>query len=187
MLLACAGPHRKAVDARAGARQIAPMETLILMRHGKAVREHEAPTDRARALTERGRADAAAVGAQLAKSGLTIDLALVSPAVRTQETFEAVQSTLGPTVSRTIERLYMADAEEIFETALAAGAQRVLVIGHNPGMHDLVRRLIAQAYDHSAVAQDLSAHFPTSAFAAFELSGDVLDAAGPRLLAAARP
>lgn len=175
------------MDARAAARQIAGMETLILMRHGKAVRDHEAPSDRARGLTDRGRNEAASIGAQIAQAGLAIDLALVSPARRTQETFEALQSTLGHTPARTLEGLYMADAEDIFASAQACGAAHVLVIGHNPGLHDLVRRLLAQSYEHSALAQDLSAHFPTSAFAAFALSGDVLEAAGPRLLAAGRP
>ena len=62
------------------------MRTLILLRHAKAVRAHEADSDEARALTPRGRRDAAAAGAAMAEGALKPALALVSTAQRTRET-----------------------------------------------------------------------------------------------------
>jgi phosphohistidine phosphatase len=63
----------------------------------------------------------------------------------------------------------------------------VVVVGHNPGLGELVSTLVHQAHDGSKLARDLSGHFPTSAFAAFEIRGDLLRAAGPRLIAAWKP
>jgi phosphohistidine phosphatase SixA len=66
-------------------------------------------------------------------------------------------------------------------------AERVIIIGHNPGLAELVSMLIAQAHDNSPAARDFMGHFPTAAWAAFELSGEAMRAAGPRLIAAWKP
>jgi hypothetical protein len=51
----------------------------------------------------------------------------------------------------------------------------------------LASLLIHQAHDGSKLAREFSSHFPTAAFAAFEVKGELLRAAGPRLLAAWKP
>lgn len=160
------------------------MDVLILQRHAKAVADSEAQTDRRRGLTERGQAAAAAAAVELHKAGLQADIALVSPALRTRETFEIARKTFKTAAAREDEQLYMAEAETLWMLAQQAGAAHVWIVGHNPGLHDLVRHLLRHAADRSRLAQDLMDRFPTAAFAAFALAGDAFEAPGPRLLAA---
>lgn len=163
------------------------VEHLILLRHAKAVRPHEAPHDRARGLTARGRREAREAGEAIAALGPRPAIALVSPAERTRETWSIAAAAL-PWKPRTVETdaLYDASAEAIWreaqEAALADAASGVIVVGHNPGLHDLTALLLRQARDGSRAARSLAEHLPTSGFAAFALSGETLRAAGPRLL-----
>ena len=64
------------------------MHRLILLRHGKAESVSATGGDFDRGLTERGRRDSALIGRVLAEAGLKPDLALVSAASRTQETWD---------------------------------------------------------------------------------------------------
>lgn len=162
------------------------MRTLILMRHAKAVRLHEADSDKARGLTGRGRRDSAAAGAAMAGAGLKPTLALVSTAQRTRETAEFGLQTFA-LETRYEEALYHAAPEGIWDAFSASDAESVVIVGHNPGVGELVTTLVHQAHDGSKLAREFSGHFPTAAFAAFEVKGDLLRAAGPRLLAAWKP
>jgi phosphohistidine phosphatase len=162
------------------------MRTLILMRHAKAVRGHEAPSDRERALAPRGRKDAAAAGAMMEDCGLKPTLALVSDSARTRETAEhALQGFRLET--RFEEALYHAGPESIWDAFAASEAESVVIIGHNPGMGELTSMLVAQAHDRSKLAREFSGHFPTCAFAAFRIRGELMRAAGPELIAAWKP
>lgn len=162
------------------------MRTLILLRHAKAVRAHDAPSDRERGLTERGRRDAAAAGAAMEDAGLKPTLALVSTASRTRETAQhGLQNFKLET--RFEDALYHASPEGIWDAFAASDAESVVVVGHNPGVGELVAMLVRQAHDGSKLARDFSSHFPTAAFAAFEVKGDLMHAAGPRLIAAWLP
>lgn len=158
------------------------MRTLILFRHAKAVRPHEAENDRARGLTGRGRREAGEAGAAMAEAGLAPDLALVSTAQRTRET---AAHGLGGFALETVfeDALYHAEPEGIWDAFAASDGQSVVIVGHNPGIGELAEMLIAQAHDGSKLARAFSGHFPTAAFAAFEVRGDLLAAAGPRLIA----
>ncbi|MES1201600.1 MAG: histidine phosphatase family protein [Pseudomonadota bacterium] len=162
------------------------MDLLILLRHGKAVREHEAADDKSRGLTERGRRQAAEAGAAIAKAGLAPDRILVSGAQRTRQTYAALSSlfTATPTF---LNALYMARAETVWDEAVRTGGRTVLVIGHNPGLHELAADLAGQSNDHSAQALAVRDGFPTSAYAAFSIAGPRRGAAGPRLLSAWTP
>ncbi len=163
------------------------MPTLILQRHAKAVRDHEAPTDRDRGLTARGLADAAASAREIAALGLHPGAALVSSAMRTRQTFDAgLWEGLTP---RYEDALYLASADTIWRSAQAAlrADETVLVVGHNPGLQDLIAKLIMQAHDHSRTARLIADTMPTAAFAAFRVEAGPLEAASPRLLAAWSP
>jgi len=162
------------------------MRTLILLRHAKAVRAHEAPDDKSRGLTGRGRREAALAGAAMAAAGLKPALALISTAQRTRETAVCGLQAFKPE-ERFEEALYHASPEGIWDAFEASDAGSVVIVGHNPGVGELVSALLHQAHDGSSWARQLSGHFPTSAFAAFELRGDLMTAAGPRLLAAWKP
>jgi len=163
------------------------MRTLILLRHGKAVREHEAPTDRERVLTDRGRRDAAEAGARIAAARLQPTLALASPAARTRETAACALSALPGLAVEFLDPLYMATAETIWALFENATADSVLIVGHNPGLSDLAALLVDQDHDGSRLAREVHDGLSTAAFAAFEIRGDVLEAAAPRLLAGWRP
>lgn len=158
------------------------MEQLILMRHAKAEPE-QGYADRDRPLTSEGRAAADAAGARMAALGLKPDLAIVSTALRTRETWIKVSAAFPDLQAIHLDRLYMADPGVIWSEAMHAGARSCLVIAHNPGLHELVRLLLEQSFDSSASARALAERFPPGAFAAFDLEGDVLEAAGSRLLA----
>jgi phosphohistidine phosphatase len=162
------------------------MRTLILLRHAKAVRAHEADSDEARGLTGRGKREAALAGAAMEAAGLKPALALVSSAQRTRETAEfGLQNFALET--RIEDALYHASLEGIWDAFTASEAESVVVVGHNPGIGELVSTLVHQAHDGSKLAREFSAHFPTAAFAAFEIRGELLRAAGPRLLTAWKP
>jgi phosphohistidine phosphatase len=162
------------------------MRTLILLRHAKAVRAHEAPSDEARALSGRGRREAALAGAAMEDAGLKPGLALVSTAQRTRETAaHGLQNFALET--RFEDALYLAAPEGIWDAFVSSEAESVVVVGHNPGIGELTSLLIHQAHDGSKLARDFGGNFPTAAFAAFEVKGDLLRAAGPRLIAAWKP
>lgn len=156
------------------------------MRHAKAERLADSGGDEARRLSGRGRRDAAAAGAAMAEARLKPVQALVSTSARTRETLEygLANFTLD---ARFEDALYHAAPESIWDAFAASDAESVVLIGHNPGMGDLVSALIHQAHDGSKPAREFSGHFPTAAFAAFEIRGDVLRAAGSRLIAAWKP
>jgi phosphohistidine phosphatase len=162
------------------------MRTLILLRHAKAVRAHEADSDEARGLTGRGRRDAAAAGAAMEDAGLKPKLALVSIAQRTRETAEHGLSAFA-LETRFEDALYHASPEGIWDAFSSSDAPSVVIVGHNPGIGELVSKLVHQAHDGSKLAREFSGHFPTAAFAAFEIRGELLRAAGPSLLAAWKP
>jgi phosphohistidine phosphatase len=162
------------------------MRTLILMRHAKAVRAHEADSDEARGLTGRGRRDSAAAGAAMEDAGLKPALALASSSERTRQTAgHGLQNFALET--RFEDALYLAAPESIWDAFSASDAESVVIVGHNPGMGELVSMLVHQAHDGSKLAREFSGHFPTAAFAAFEIRGDLMRAAGPRLIAAWKP
>jgi len=166
------------------------MRTLILLRHAKAERPEGAQSDEERRLTGRGRRDAEAAGAAIAAHGLAPAhapiKALTSPAARTRETAELALA--GFEAVRAIEdSLYHAAPAAIWQAFFDVPEERVIIIGHNPGLAELVSMLIAQAHDNSPAARDFMGHFPTAAWAAFELSGEIMRAAGPRLIAAWKP
>jgi len=162
------------------------MRTLILFRHSKAVRPHEADSDEARGLTGRGRREAALAGAAMEDAGLKPALALVSSSQRTRETAELGLQNFA-LETRFEDALYHAAPEGVWDAFAASEAASVVIVGHNPGLGELVSLLVHQAHDGSKLARDFSGHFPTSAFAAFEIRGDLLRAAGPRLIAAWKP
>jgi len=121
------------------------MRRLLLLRHAKTERAEPGERDRDRKLTKRGRADAPMIGTYMARHGLTPDLALVSPARRAQETWTLLGESFAKTPKAADdERIYNATIEKLIAVISEAGDVRsLLVVGHNPGLHDLAVQLIA--------------------------------------------
>ena len=121
------------------------MDRLILLRHGKA--EADAPTgqDFDRALTDRGRRDAALVAQALAEADLAPDLALVSPAARARETWEQAAPFFPCAKVEWAPALYNIDPQAILDLAAGQAPRTVMVVGHNPGLGDLAAFLAREA------------------------------------------
>jgi phosphohistidine phosphatase len=147
------------------------MRRLLLLRHAKAERSRPGGSDRERALTERGRADAGKLGAYLLRHRLTPDLGLVSPAARTRQTWDLLVAGLANTPPAQFdEQLYGAAPEAILAAIqdTPGPVETLLVVGHNPGLHEAAVMLVA-AGDIEA-RQRLKEQFPTSALALIEFA-----------------
>ncbi|RRN65928.1 histidine phosphatase family protein [Caulobacter sp. 602-1] len=145
------------------------MERLILMRHGKAERHAQSGGDFERALAESGRADAAVMGQVLAGAGVAPDLLLVSSARRTRETAERVAPNFPKARVEQLRDLYHADPEDVVQVieAHAEGAATIMVVGHNPGLHELALRLAQQGEASPIQTNKLRGRFPTSTTVVF--------------------
>jgi phosphohistidine phosphatase len=144
---------------------------LIVMRHAKA--EQSAPSDFERRLADRGRSDAREAGAWLAERGWVPDHALVSAAVRTQETFAALAEGGGFELAPTLDRsIYSAHPETVLDVVrlTPSTVRSLLVIGHNPTMASLAQLLHDGSGDEAAITK-MSGDFPTSALALLEYDG----------------
>lgn len=159
-----------------------PMPVLILVRHAKSVDRMDAEDDYERGLTPRGREDAASAGAALKAAGLEPDLALVSPAQRTKQTWSILSQSLGELAVESPMALYHASQDFLERAAMEAfaSAGAVVMVGHNPGIGSFAHDLAWKA----GAADALPDGYPTSAATAFELT-DTLSS--PRLLCAFNP
>ncbi len=147
------------------------MQRLILMRHAEAESAAGSGRDRDRALSARGRIDAAAMGRALAARGWKPDLALVSPATRTRQTWDLLHDAFGDVQIRDDDALFNGGAEIlrrlVREAADEAGC--LMVVAHNPGVHVLaVEYLIESAASPSALDR-MSGGFPPGAVAVFAI------------------
>lgn len=138
---------------------------LILMRHAKSAWPADV-ADRERPLNARGRSAAPAMGLYLASENLLPDLAIVSPAKRTRQTWAFVSAQFGRDIRTDIsDRLYDAAADDILDVLRACppDAETVLILGHNPGLGDLAVGLC----DVSApvILGQMREKFPTAAVA----------------------
>ena len=147
------------------------MKRLIVFRHAKAV-PHGAAPDFDRALAPRGMHDAAATGRYLADELLIPDLALVSPALRTRQTWEEAAPALGTVPVRLEATMYDAATGALLGLVqgVAADVRTLVIVGHNPGMGQLARDLVGHG-DRYAFAR-LRAKFPTSAIAVLDFAVD---------------
>lgn len=139
-----------------------PERTLILLRHGKSDWSGgEADIDRP--LAKRGRRQAPDAGRWLATNIDSIDLAVVSPADRARGTWDLVSAELDvPPPTRIDDRLYTASDDGLLGVVrdLSDDVETVVLVGHNPGLEDLVSLLTGA-----------SAPMPTSALAVIEVTG----------------
>ena len=144
------------------------MHRLILMRHAEAEGRHPGG-DAERPLSARGREEAAIMGRTLARRGWRPDVALVSSAVRTRQTWELVQDAFGDVEVRIEPDLYNAPAEMlrvlIQEAAEHAGC--LLVLAHNPGVPVLAGDYLLQAAASPALMERMTGGFPPGSAAVF--------------------
>ena len=118
------------------------MRELILLRHAHAEPIAPGQADIDRPLSQTGLAEAEAAGRWLAEQGLVPDRVLCSPARRTRETLEAVLGAVGYVEQRLDDHIYDATAGTLADIADShRDAQRLLMVGHNPGFERLAALL----------------------------------------------
>ncbi len=151
------------------------MKQLILMRHAKAEKDAPSGEDFDRSLTERGREEARSVANALKAYGIKPDLALVSSAARTQETFGQVQAVLGNIPALISDSFYNANSD-VLRLAIEAHEEEgtcVLVVAHNPGVQYLVADYLFEGAAGAEVVDKVRGNYPTATATVFEV-----DAAG---------
>ena len=149
------------------------MRRLLLFRHAKAERPAPGSADHGRALIERGRKDAAKIGAYMASHHLVPDRVLLSPAARCQQTWKHAAGAMKPApAAMSVEKLYDATPHAILAAIkdAPAAAHTLLVCGHNPGLQELALMLIASG-DIEA-RERLHEKLPTSGLVIIEFAFD---------------
>jgi len=135
------------------------MRHLILLRHAKTERDSTSGEDYDRRLDERGQMDSELIGTWLSRQPVKPTLALVSSAVRARETWDIVAPCLPGCRAEFQDALYLANPLQIFKAIrnVPDSITSLLVLGHNPGLHELAWNLIGQAppAEHAALAQNL--------------------------------
>ena len=154
------------------------MRRLMLLRHSKT--EHDAPggRDQDRRLDDRGRSDAAEIGGWIGRHPPFPDSVLVSPAIRAHQTWElawaAMKDVVPPPEVELLPELYGADPEQLMQTihsACATDPKRLMVVGHNPGLHELALAL-TDGSGEPAARKALTDNLPTSGLAVFDFAVD---------------
>lgn len=144
---------------------------LLVVRHAKSAWPPGVPDIR-RPLGPRGQGDAPRIGARIRELVGSVDVAVVSPAQRTQETWALLAGQLGevPDV-RSDERIYRDWGAGLLEVVadLPEGAGTALVLGHEPGVSELVLGLVGQG--DLRLRERIAAKFPTGAVALISLDG----------------
>jgi phosphohistidine phosphatase len=156
-----------------------PLRRLVVLRHAKSawpdgVADHERP------LAPRGLRDAPAAGRALAEADCLPDLALCSTAVRARQTWELASAQWGtPPPVRHDPRLYGAGAGELLDAVreVSTEVETLLLVGHNPGLEELVLDLAGDDLDDALDA--VRAKFPTSAIAVLAWHGPAWDRLDP--------
>lgn len=148
----------------------------MVVRHSKA--EQFAPSDLERVLSPRGRADGRVLGEWLSSQGIVAEMAYVSNAARTRETWQVVAEGAGWDLEPHIDgALYTTDEQGVLELVHTTPdpVGTVIVVGHNPTME-----MLAQSLDNGEGAATGAIElgtFPTSTAAVFEVDGDWTDMA----------
>jgi phosphohistidine phosphatase len=165
------------------------MSTLHLLRHAKAVPQEAEGADRQRPLEKRGRRAAEAMAEWLGEHPLAPTLVLCSPSVRTRQTLDIVASSFKRSPPVVIEDgLYLASAHQLLARLrrLPEDEREVMLIGHNPGFHDLALHL-SDVATGSLIAR--LGNFPTGALASLrvEVPWTALDRRRARLIEVVAP
>ena len=153
------------------------MRRLMLLRHAKTETDAPSGRDQDRRLDERGHRDAAEIGAWIGAHPPFPDHVVVSPAVRAVQTWdiawEAMKEHAPKPQIELVPEIYGAETTQLLlniRMASATDPKRLLLVGHNPGMHELALALIGSA--ESIFKRALSDNLPTAGLAIFDFETD---------------
>lgn len=149
------------------------MKRLLLVRHGPAAGKAPGGTDRDRPLTPEGRRAVEAIALRLKAVGATADLALCSTARRARETLDILLAERPLPEVELEDALYLADAKSLQRRLreLPTAARSVLLVGHNPSLHELAAMLAGPGGE--AIAEGL----PAAGAVVFDVEGEWSDLA----------
>ena len=147
------------------------MRRLMLLRHAKTETDAPSGRDQDRRLDQRGQRDAAQMGNWIASHPPVPEAVLVSHAVRARQTWDLAWQAMKDRVAapevEILPELYGADPAQILETIRTAtiptDPAQLLLVGHNPGMHELALALTGSG--DAAARRELARHLPTSGLA----------------------
>lgn len=152
------------------------MLRLILMRHAKSAWDTDANDDHARPLNERGLRDAPAMGERLAQMGWVPDLTLCSDALRTMQTWEAVQQVLPRDVPTKYSRNLYHTGIGILQPLISEQPDRVktlMAVGHNPGWEQAANWFSGERQSmttaNAVLLQSTQTRWPAAALERWEL------------------
>lgn len=169
------------------------MHQLLLLRHAESDLGDLTQADHARALNPQGHRQTGAIRQAMRDLGLVPDIVLVSSAVRALETLAGLEPWADAPLIEALDLLYLAPAPRLLSVLqnVAETARSVLVIAHNPGLHELA---IAVAGEQAILGEDepsraLAEGYPTATLAEFAVSGpwQQLQPGRARLLRLLRP
>jgi len=149
------------------------MKTLLILRHAKSSRDDASLPDHDRPLSKRGLRDAPRIGHLLCEEGLVPDLILASTAVRALQTATFVaQASRYDRELRTLPELYLAEAAVYLGVVrgLDESHGRILLVGHNPGIEELVLALTGRP-EHMPTAALAHVRFPVESWADVAVAG----------------
>ncbi|WP_024510444.1 histidine phosphatase family protein [Bradyrhizobium sp. ARR65] len=151
------------------------MRRLMLLRHAKTESDAPSGRDQDRRLEDRGLRDAAEIGGWIGRHPPFPDCVLVSPAVRAQQTWDiawaAMKGLVPPPLVESVPELYGADATELLHAirmASVSDPKRLMLVGHNPGMHELALALTGGG--DAAGRKALTDNLPTAGLAVFDFA-----------------
>ena len=153
------------------------MRTIILLRHGKSSWSDPTLSDVDRPLAPRGERASRRIAKYLRRKRVRPALVLCSPSLRTRQTLEAIEPSLGKGCSvELVPELYAASERELLERlrALPESAASVMLIGHNPGLQQLALVLASRGVDRAKLQK-----FPTAALATLIVDSDSWAALSP--------
>jgi len=142
------------------------MKILTLLRHAKSGWDNPALRDFDRPLNRRGRKAAHAIGRAMRSEGMTFDAVIASPAVRVSDTLRDVSETYGRDLdAREDQALYLASPSVLLEQIheVDDGCERLLVVGHNPGLEQLA--LLLSGSGEQGLLESVADKYPTAAVA----------------------
>ena len=161
------------------------MKRLILMRHAKTEPWEHGIDDAARVLLPRGQSDAGLMASALSGRNWVPTRVLISSARRTRETWKFVSGAFPEAKVEVLDSLYLAGTQTLEDHIKKnEDAETLMLIGHNPGMHDLAAGISSRSGAlNQKAAMTLAAKMPTSAAALFQaVDGDNFDVAAFRLV-----
>lgn len=150
------------------------MKKLTLLRHAKSSWDDPVDRDFDRPLNKKGKRAAAVMGCFIRRNGLTFDQILASPAVRVIETLENVEEASKLAMEPTWDRkIYLASSATLMDVlrGARAEAEHILMVGHNPGLEDLVLDLVPDD-GSSPVRDEVETKYPTASLAEMTLAID---------------